>query len=92
MSKTGSYRYIDGEWVKVSDRPPRLVDAYVPEGGYIDETLGDKVDMPGGTGWRPAHITSKEQKAAILKKRGLVEDGGYTAPKKRIYVDMRTES
>jgi len=84
MSKTGSYRYIDGQWRKVSDKPPRLVDAYVPEGGYIDETLGKQV----GEQWQPAEIRSREQKAAILREKGLIEDGGWTKPKKRLYVDM----
>ena len=84
MSKTGTYRFIDGAWIKVSDRPPRIVDAYVPEGGYVDETLGQ---FDKGR-WRPAFIESREQKAKILKERNLVEDGGFSKPTKRIYVDL----
>ena len=89
-SNTGSYRYIDGQWRKVSDKPPRLVDAYVPEGGYVDEHLGRFVEGPNGYGgrWEPAQITSREQKASLMREKGIVEDGGFTKPTKRLYFDQ----
>jgi len=86
MSKTGSYRYIEGRWVKVSDKPPRLVDAYVPEGGYIDETLGQPIGDTGG--WQPARIETKEQKAALMREKGIVEDGGFKKIKRVQYFDQ----
>jgi hypothetical protein len=81
VSKTGRYRFIDGAWVKVSDRIPSFPDAYVPSGGYYDETLGTQ----DGERWKPAFIHSKEQKASIMGKRGLVEDGGFKPVVRRKY-------
>lgn len=81
MSKTGHYRYIDGKWTKVSDKPGVFYDAYVPEGGYVDETLGHQDTATGR--WIPAEITSRSQKAHLLRKRGLVEDGGFQKPVRR---------
>lgn len=88
MSKTGSYRFINGEWLKISDKPPRLVDAYVPPGGYVDEHLGHYVDskyddIPAK--FVPARIESKEQKAALMRERGIVEDGGFKPVIRRKY-------
>jgi hypothetical protein len=88
MSKTGRYRFIDGEWIKTSDKPPRLVDAYVPAGGYVDEHLGRYIeskydDIPAK--FIPAQITSREQKATLMKERGVVEDGGFKKPVRRKY-------
>ena len=91
VSKTGSYRFIDGEWVKVSDKPPRLVDAYVPEGGYWDDNLCTAVEskydnIPARH--EPTFISSPEQKARLLKERGLVEDGDWTKPTKKKHLDL----
>lgn len=86
MSKTGSYRFIDGEWIKVSDKPPRIVDAYVPAGGYTDESLGEFVQVTPDRGyWQPARIETREQKAALMKKNNVVEDGGFEKRTRRTY-------
>ena len=86
--KTGSYRWDGEKFVKVKDHPrSTLPDAYVPEGGYIDEHLGEFVEGPEGIGgtWRPASIRTKEQKAALMREKGIVEDGGWTKRKKVVY-------
>lgn len=83
MSKTGTYRCIDGKWIKVSDKLPRLADAYVPSGGYMDDNLGSYDEKKQS--WRPVYIESKEQKASLLRERGLVEDGGFKPVQRRKY-------
>lgn len=83
MSKTGHYRYIDGKWIKVSDRPGTVDDAYVPAGGYTDETLGHYDSQRES--WVPARIETKSQKAALMRAKGVVEDGGWKKVVKRKY-------
>ena len=81
ISKTGVYVW-DAEHqvlVRVSDRVRAKPDVFVPQGGYLDENLGHQV----GRCWEKAWISSPEQKAAILKEQGLVEDGGWQ--KKRVF-------
>jgi len=88
VSKTGSYRFIDGSWVKVSDKPPKFVDAYVPRDGYVDEHLGSYVESHDDrvpAKWIPARVETKEQKARLMKERGVVEDGGFTPVVRRKY-------
>ena len=87
-AKTGSYVWDGEKFVKIRDHPrATLPDAYVPDGGYTDETLGDFIEGANGEGgtWRPALIRTKEQKAALMKERGLVEDGGWKKKRKIVY-------
>lgn len=65
MSKSGTYKVIDGELVKVSDKIPRLKEnVYFPgasdHSGYFSENLN-------------AHIRSKEHKRQVLKQKGAAE-------------------
>lgn len=67
MSNTGTYKMIDGELVKVSDRVPSLKPfVYFPghgandHSGYYSEGLGK-------------FVKSKDHKREILKKKGWAE-------------------
>ena len=82
----GTYAWRDGKCVKVSNQVHTFHDAYVPEGGYVDESLGHSVeDAQGNSHWMPAHITSRAQKAQLMKEQGVVEDGGFKKPTNRMY-------
>ena len=81
QSVTGKYIWRNGELIKVSDRPPTIHDAYVPQGGYWDESLG-RFD---GTRWKAARVESREQKSALMKQANVVEDGGFKKPIWRKY-------
>ena len=81
-SKTGKYVWREGRLVKVSDKVPAKPDVYVPQGGYVDEHLGRSFeDSAGNSHWRPVEVTSPEQKARLLKKHKVVEDGGWKKPR-----------
>ena len=85
----GTYAWRDGRLVLVSRKVGTPPDAYVPEGGYWDENLGEAVeDGAGNTHWRPAFISSREEKGRLLKERNLVEDGGWRKPVCRMHFDM----
>lgn len=91
-SKTGRYVMRGGRLVKVSDRASAKPDVFVPEGGYVDENLGDSVELANGNSvWQPAHISSPEQKSRLLKQKNLVEDGGWTKPVRKKYLDVGGE-
>lgn len=67
MSKTGTYKVIDGEVVKVSDRIPSLkAPVYFPSAcdhsGYYSEAL-DK------------HFYSKDHKRQVMNEMGVAECG-----------------
>jgi len=82
----GHYVWREGSLVKVSDRVHTFFDAYVPREGYVDEHLGKCAeDRYGNSHWRPAHIYSKEQKAALMREHNVVEDGGFRKPVRRTY-------
>jgi len=82
-TKTGTYAWRDGRLVKISSRPRSwpTVDVYVPKGGYKDETLGEMVNGR----WVAANVESREHKRALMRERGVVEDGGFNTPKRRRY-------
>ena len=65
MSKTGTYKIVNGDMVKVSDRIPWVSFDHVslPKGqGYFSRSLGRE-------------IRSRRQKRDILARRGLAEVG-----------------
>jgi hypothetical protein len=87
--KTGIYKMVDGEFVKISSHPNVAfpVDVFMPKEPYWDENLGEeRDDGRGNSNWKPAFIDSKEKKARRLKELGLVEDGGWNPVKRRTYV------
>jgi len=85
----GRYVWEAGTLLKVSDQTGTFFDAYVPEGGYIDEHLGESFeDRNGNSHWRPAHITSRTEKARLMREKNVVEDGGWKKPVRRQYFDM----
>lgn len=67
MSITGRYVWQDGELVKISDRIPGIgsstSDMCTFTKPYWEEHLGDK----------PVYITSRRQKAKLLKEQGCIE-------------------
>ena len=67
MTITGRYVWQDGELVKVSDRVPGIgyatTDMCTFHKPYWEEHLGDK----------PVYLTSKSQKAKLLKEQGLIQ-------------------
>lgn len=65
MSKTGTYKIINGELVKVSDRVPSLrPSVYFPKAsdhsGYTSEMAG-------------VHFRNKNHKREVLKEKGWAE-------------------
>lgn len=71
MSKTGHYKYINGELVKVSDKPRISKSVFFPKrskqscGAYVDEHLGHE----------PVVVKSKEHKRQIMRDQHLGEAG-----------------
>ena len=70
MSKTGTYKYVNGEMVKVSDRIPnaQVFDCHVPNKGYWSENAGHK----------PVFFTDRAEKRAHLKANGMAERAELT--------------
>ena len=70
LNKTGTYKYINGKVVKVSDAIPKI--------GFAAPTISNRVRSPY---WdhnirdEPVYITSTKQKHNLLKEEGLVEKG-----------------
>jgi len=64
MVKTGTYKYVDGILVKVSDKIPSIKSPiYFPKtGGYYSESLNK-------------HFESKTEKRNFMKKKGYAEVG-----------------
>jgi len=67
MSKTGTYKMVDGKCVKVSDDVPRIASridgVYYPGSPYKEYFNGRE----------PTWITSKGDKKAEMSRRGIVE-------------------
>jgi hypothetical protein len=83
--KTGTYVWSNELKCLVKRSPhPRIAptfDVYVKPGGYYDEHLGSNVNGK----WQPAFIDSKEQKRELMKRDGVVEDGGFKFNPRRKY-------
>jgi len=75
VSSTGTYIYRDGKIVKISDRPRDSipVDVFFDR-PYVDEHISSTGD--------PVLITSRRQKARLLKENHLLEMGGRMLEKK----------
>ena len=71
----GRYLWVDGKLQKVSEKTHVFYDAFVPESGYMDENLGHQNEATGQ--WVSERIESREQKARLLREKGVVEDGGW---------------
>lgn len=78
MSATGTYKYIDGKVVKVSDEIPRIGGATSTictfKRPYWEDNLASE----------PIYITSRAHKAQLLREQGLTEKdkvrGGWNVP------------
>ena len=68
-AKTGTYRYIDGKMVKVSDKTPPLASRI--DGVYFREPYYENFGGAGGKGG--VEITSKGHKKAEMEARGIRE-------------------
>jgi len=75
------YVWREGEVVEVDRKVQALPDVYVPQGGYVDESLGS---FKNGK-WQPARVESREQKARLMRENNVVEDGGWKHNPRRKY-------
>lgn len=69
MSKTGTYKIIDGKLVKISDRVPRRMPVIWP--GHNDPRTNGMVFE--NLGHEPTYISTKNQLREVLKRTGTAQ-------------------